>query len=170
MDTKKGGLTRLERFMARTSAQRACIDDAASRVGALRGDVWEVGLGNGRTYDHLRDRAKGRAIFAFDRHVAAHPACVPDAANLLLGDFRTTLVQAASSLGGKVAICHADIGSGDEAASQALGAEIAPLIDALMAPGGIVVGDQVMRASRWEELPLPPCVEPGRYFIRRVHA
>ena len=54
------------------------------------------------------------------------------------------------------------------AASQALGGEIAPLIDALMAPGGIVVGDQVMRAARWEELPLPPGIEPGRYFIRRV--
>ncbi|MHB1220302.1 MAG: class I SAM-dependent methyltransferase [Alphaproteobacteria bacterium] len=161
-------MSRLDSFIRRLEAQRACIDRAVELTAALPGFAIEVGLGNGRTYDHLRDRAKGREIFAFDRQVAAHPACVPDAAHLMLGDFRVTLAQAASVLGGKVAICHADIGSGDEAASQALGAEIAPLIDALMAPGGVVVGDQVMRASRWEELPLPPGVEPGRYFIRRV--
>jgi hypothetical protein len=163
-------VSRLDSFIRRLEAQRACIDHAVVLAASLPGPAIEVGLGNGRTYDHLRDRAKGRAIFAFDRHVAAHPACVPDAAHLLLGDFHATLVQAASALGGKVAICHADIGSGDEAASQALGAEIAPLIDVLMAPGGIVVGDQVMRAPRWEDLPLPPGIEPGRYFIRRVRA
>ena len=163
-------MSRLDSFIRRLEAQRACIDRAIELAAPLPGPVVEVGLGNGRTYDHLRDRAKGRAIFAFDRHVAAHPACVPDAAHLLLGDFRSTLTQAASALRGTVAICHADIGSGDEAASQALGAEIAPLIDALMVPGGIVVGDQVMRVARWEELPLPPGVEAGRYFIRRVRA
>lgn len=163
-------MSRLDSFIRRLEAQRACIDRAVELAALLEGPVIEVGLGNGRTYDHLRDRAKGREIFAFDRQVAAHPACVPDAAHLRLGDFRATLAQAASALGGQVAICHADIGSGDETASQALGAEIAPLIDALMAPGGIVVGDQVMRASRWEELPLPPGVGAGRYFIRRVRA
>lgn len=163
-------MSRLDSFIRRLAAQRACIDRAVELTAALPGFAIEVGLGNGRTYDHLRDRAKGREIFAFDRQVAAHPACVPDAAHLMLGDFRATLAQAARVLGGKVVICHADIGSGDEAASQALGAEIAPLIDALMAPGGVVVGDQVMRASRWEELPLPPGVEAGRYFIRRVRA
>lgn len=163
-------MSRLDSFIRRLEAQRACIDRAVELAASLPGPVIEVGLGNGRTYDHLRDRGKGREIFAFDRHVAAHPACVPDVAHLLLGDFRATLTQIASSLCGKVAICHADIGSGDEVASQALGAEIVPLIDALMAPGGIVVGDQVMRAARWEELPLPPGVEAGRYFIRRVRA
>jgi len=163
-------VSRLDSFIRRLEAQRACIDRAVALAEPLSGPAIEVGLGNGRTYDHLRDRAKGRAIFAFDRHVAAHPACVPDAAHLFLGDFRATLVKAASALGGKVAICHADIGSGDEAASQALGGEIAPLIDALMAPGGVIVSDQVMNVVRWEELPLPPGVEAGRYFIRRARA
>lgn len=163
-------MSRLDSFIRRLEAQRACIDRAVALAAALPGPVIEVGLGNGRTYDHLRDRALAREIFAFDRQVAAHPACIPDAAHLLLGDFRDTLAQAAARLGGTVAICHADIGSGDEAASRALGAAIAPLIDALMAPGGIVVGDQVMAMARWEELPLPPGVEAGRYFIRRVGA
>jgi len=161
-------VSRLDSFIRRLEAQRACINRAVSLVAALPGPVIEVGLGNGRTFDHLRDRTGNREIFAFDRQVAAHPACVPDEAHLLLGDFRAMLAKAAASLGGKVALCHADIGSGDEAASQALGAEIAPLIDALMAPGGIVVGDQPMRAARWEELPLPAGIEPGRYFIWRV--
>jgi hypothetical protein len=163
-------VSRLDSFIRRLEAQRACIDHAVALAAALPGPVIEIGLGNGRTYDHLRDRAKAREIFAFDRHVAAHPACIPDDAHLLLGDFRDTLAQAAARFGGTVAICHADIGSGDEAASQALGRTIAPLVDALMAPGGIIVGDQVMAAARWEELPPPPGVEAGRYFIRRVRA
>lgn len=163
-------MSRLDSFIRRLEAQRACIDRAVALSAPLSGPVIEVGLGNGRTYDHLRARMPDREIFAFDRHVAAHPACVPDARHLLLGDFRATLAAAASSLGGKVAVCHADIGSGDEAASQALGAAIAPLVDALMAPGGIVVGDQMMQVSRWRDLPLPPGIEPGRYFIRRVEA
>lgn len=161
-------MSRLDSFIRRLEAQRACIDRAVSLAAAVPGPAIEVGLGNGRTFDHLRGRIGNREIFAFDRQVAAHPACVPDEAHLLLGDFRVTLAKAAAILGGKVALCHADIGSGDETASQALGAEIAPLVDALMAPGGIVAGDQPMRAPRWEELPLPPGIEPGRYFIWRV--
>ena len=31
------------------------------------GPVIELGLGNGRTYDHLRERLPGRRIIAFDR-------------------------------------------------------------------------------------------------------
>jgi hypothetical protein len=108
-------VSRLDSFIRRLEAQRACIDHAVVLAASLPGPAIEVGLGNGRTYDHLRDRAKGRAIFAFDRHVAAHPACVPDAAHLLLGDFHATLVQAASALGGKVAICQPGARCGDRA-------------------------------------------------------
>ena len=144
MDTKKGGLTRLERFMARTSAQRACIDDAASRVGALKGDVWEVGLGNGRTYDHLRDRFPGRDIVVFDREVAAHPECVPPDDLMRLGDFRETIPAEVARREGKVAVIHADIGTANIDKSRAMGRWLAPRFVRALAPGGYLIGDQPM--------------------------
>ena len=45
---KKGGKTRLERFIARVVGQRSCIDAAAQFTAQLQGNVWEVGLGIGR--------------------------------------------------------------------------------------------------------------------------
>ena len=47
-------------------------------------------------------------------------------------------------------------------------AAIAPLVDALMARGGIVCSDQEYAVANWEEQPLPDGVSPGRYFINRV--
>ncbi|MBM3542582.1 MAG: hypothetical protein FJX51_11085, partial [Alphaproteobacteria bacterium] len=68
-------MSRLDSFIRRLQAQRACLDHAAMLVRDLPGPVLEFGLGNGRTYDHLRETFPGREIFAFDRQVAAHPDC-----------------------------------------------------------------------------------------------
>jgi hypothetical protein len=142
--SRKGGLTRLERFMARTSAQRACIDHAALRVGGLSGEVWEVGLGNGRTYDHLRDRFAGRDIVVFDREVAAHPECVPPDELMRLGDFRETIPAEVAKRDGKVAVIHADIGTANIDKSREMGSWLAPHFVRALAPGGFLIGDQPM--------------------------
>ena len=124
-------MSRLDSAIRRLSAQRACLDRAAALVRGLPGPVLELGLGNGRTYDHLRARLGGREIFVFERHVAAHPDCVPDAAHLILGTFADTLAGAGARIGAPAALVHADIGSGEKAESRALAASIAPLIAAL---------------------------------------
>ena len=63
-----------------------------SAIVGIDGPVLEIGLGNGRSYDHLRARLVGsRTILAFDFALAAHPACVPPADCLILGDMRETL-------------------------------------------------------------------------------
>ena len=49
-------MSRLDSFIRRLQAQRACLDRAAELVRDLPGPVVEIGLGNGRTYDHLRRR------------------------------------------------------------------------------------------------------------------
>ena len=79
-------MSRLDTFIRRLQAQRLCLDVLAERLQGLPGPVLELGLGNGRTYDHLRERFPGRAIFVFDRQVAAHPDCIPPAEQLRLGD------------------------------------------------------------------------------------
>lgn len=141
---KKGGKTRLERFIARVVGQRTCIDTAALATRQVPGAVWEVGLGNGRTYDHLRDRFAGRDVIVFDRQVLAHPDCVPPDAMLRLGDFHSTIPAELAHVAGRVAVIHADIGNGSVQESRALGCWLAPLAAQALACGGYLVGDQPM--------------------------
>ena len=161
-------MSRLDSFIRRLEAQRACLDWAIEAVAGLEGSVLELGLGQGRTYDHLSEHLKGREIFVFERQVAAPPTSIPDAAHLILGDFRETLPIALARIGARAALAHCDIGSGDEAASRALAAAVAPLLAPLMAAGGIVLGDQPMAQPDWTPLPLPHGVPPGRYHIYRA--
>ena len=69
----------------RLTAQRAYLNEAARRIKDLPGCVFELGLGSGRTFDHLRSLLPDREIFAFDRAISAHPTCIPDADHMILG-------------------------------------------------------------------------------------
>ena len=160
-------MSRLDSFVRRLEAQRACLDHAARLIAGLRGNVLEFGLGNGRTYDHLRSLFDGRDIYVFDRQVAAHPACIPPADHLFVGDFLETLPRAAAQLGAHTALANLDVGSGDEAASQVLARAMTPLVLRLLQPGAIVVSDQPITDPALEVMPLPAGIEPGRYFLRR---
>jgi len=160
-------MSRLDSAIRRLQAQRACLDHVCRLVADLPGPVLEVGLGNGRTYDHLREKLAGRAIFAFDRQVAAHPDCVPQESFLLLGDFRDTLPAARERIGAPAALIHADIGSGDEAASRSLAGTIGPSLVDLLAQGGVLACDQPVRHEALEPLALPDGVAPGRYHLYR---
>ena len=160
-------MTRLDSAIRRLEAQRACLDYAARLVEMVPGPILELGLGNGRTFDHLRERLPGREIFVFERSVAAHPDCVPDPAHLILGDLRDTLPKAAARLAG-AALVHADIGSGDTDATAELAGFLGPCLGDLMAPGGIVASDQRLASTRLRELPLPEGLQPGRYFLYRA--
>jgi hypothetical protein len=160
-------MSRLDSFIRRLEAQRACLDHAAALIADLPGPVLEVGLGNGRTFDHLRSLLPGRDIYVFDRQIAAHPDCVPPERFRLLGDFRETLPRAAAVVGRPAALIHADLGTGDEMASQALARDIAPLLSALLSAGGVLAGDQAMADQGLEALPLPAGVATGRYHLYR---
>ncbi len=160
-------MSRLDSAIRRLQAQRACLDHVCGLIAGLPGPVLEVGLGNGRTFDHLRQSLPGRPIYAFDRQVAAHPDCVPEAPFLVLGDFRETLPAAAARIGAPAALIHADIGSGDEAASRSLAETIAPALLSLLGPGGILASDQPVARRGLEPLALPDGVPPGRYHLYR---
>ena len=159
-------MSRLDSMIRRLMIQRASLDWAMARIAALPGPVLEFGLGNGRSYDHLREHLANREIYVFDRHVAAHPDCIPPADRMILGDFNETAPAAAARFGGRVALIHADIGSGDHAASRALAAGLTPHWVALLAGGGLIVADQPIPSDELEPLPLPEGA-PGRYFISR---
>lgn len=165
----KGGKTRLERFIARVVGQRSCIDAASAVTRGLMGGVWEVGLGNGRTYDHLRDRFAGRDIAVFDRQVVSHPDCIPPDNMMRLGDFRETLPVEAARSAGAVVMIHADVGDGNVQASRALGRWLAPLFAQALVPGGYLVGDQPMEDPALEPIALAALgivdLPPDTYFV-----
>lgn len=158
-------MSRLDSVIRRLSAQRDCLGLAAAMIEDRRGHVLELGLGNGRTFDHLREILPGREIFCFDRQVAAHPDCIPDEAHLFLGELDATLPQAIARLGPAAVLVHVDIGSGDEKASRLLGAWLAERLQPLLAPGAVLVSDQPLPNPAWRAVDLPDGVEARRYFI-----
>lgn len=161
-------MSRLESFIRRVTAQRDCLNMAKELVVDVPGPILELGLGNGRTYDHLRELFPDREIFVFDRRVAAHPDCIPDDTHMIVGDIVQTLQSAEERIGGKAALAHCDIGTGEKKKNAELISTIAPLVDALMLPGGIVCSDQEYSVAGWIPQPLPLGVSPGRYFINRL--
>ena len=160
-------MSRLDSFIRRLEAQRACLDLAAHLVRDLDGEVLELGLGNGRTYDHLRQLLPDRKIYVCERRVAAHPNCVPPAELLLLGDMRDTLKTAHALLGSRVALAHLDPATGDGASSRALVVEVGPLIMPLLRPGGLLVSEPAIAHDGLRPLALPESVSPGRYHLYR---
>jgi len=158
-------MSRLDSFIRRMQAQRACLDSATSLIRALPGNVLEFGLGNGRTYDHLRERLPTRDIFVFDRQLAAHPACIPPADRLFLGEVLETLLQAIVRLGANTALANLDIGTGDEQATEELVRHITPLLLRLLKPGAIIVSGRPIEHISLTALSLPYAVKPGRHFM-----
>jgi S-adenosyl-L-methionine methyltransferase len=160
-------MSRLDSFIRRLEAQRACLNRAAALISGIDGIVLELGLGNGRTYDHLRELLAGRDIYVCERRVAAHPDCVPPPEFLVLGDMRETLPGLRSRFGGRVALAHFDAGTGDRAGNLALSAELTPSIAALLCRGGVLVSDPPIAAAELESLPLPDGISTGRYHLYR---
>lgn len=159
-------MSRLDSMIRRLEAQRATLNAAAARVTDRSGVALEFGLGNGRTYDHLREIMPGREIYVFDRQVAAHPDCIPPDDRLYLGDLFDTLPRAVAALAGQAVLAHLDIGTGDKAESMALSQRAAPLVAQLLAPGGVAVSDQPLDgAPEFAALPLPEGVKPGRIYL-----
>ena len=132
-------MDRLEQMIARLVTQRACLDFAAGRLADMPGLILEVGLGKGRTFDHLRHLFPDRDLYAFDRDVHAPPDVVPAADRLILGDFRITLPQAAARLGRTAAFAHADIGTSKRTLDAALAAAIAPMLTQLVKPAAMSI-------------------------------
>lgn len=161
-------MSRLDSVIRRLETQRDCIDAAIELIGEVAGPVLEIGLGNGRTYDHLRELCMGREIFVFDRRIAAHPDCVPDEDHMFLGNFADTFPDAGPRIGAPAALANADFGTGNAAASRALGARLAGWLAPLMAPGGVIVADQPMAVANWHPVALPAGVSGGRYFMYQV--
>jgi hypothetical protein len=159
-------MTRLDSAIRRLTAQRDLLN-WATEVIAPEGCVLELGLGNGRTYDHLRSRLPGRKIYAFERTPNAHPDCYPPEGYFILGDLFETLPPFIERFGPSAALVHIDIGSGDEEANRRLALALSPLLEALLQPGGLLLADRAFELPRCRDISAETGVPEGRYFVYR---
>src|SRR5260370_22196824 len=157
-------MSRLDSFIARMQAQRDCLNFLKPAIDKLGGPILEVGLGNGRPYDHLRDLFPGRDIYVFERQVAAHPDCVPPDDHLFLGEARQSIPRAAQKLGAVAALIHTDLGTGDHAANTAMGQWLGPALDALATAGCYLLSNQPLPGGPWPRPPAPPGAPTDPYL------
>lgn len=160
-------MSRLDVFIDRMVSQRACLDFAIAETAGMPGPVFELGLGNGRTYHHMREKIEGRDIYVFERALAAHPDSTPEEALTILGDVTETLPQALGRFGATASLIHADLGGHNLEKNDLFARKVSPLIEPLLAKGGLMVSSDRMYFEALEELPLPPGAVPGRCFIYR---
>jgi len=160
-------LTRLDKLFYRLEAQRACLGWAFDEIAFLPGIVFELGLGHGRTYDHLRTHLPDHDIYVFDREVGCIADCTPPEDRLFLGDIADTLISAGKRFSGRVILAHADMGSYDDARNRSMSALLSRLLPAVLAPRAIVVSDLPLDLHRAQALPLPAGAREGRYFLYR---
>jgi len=136
-------------------------------IAGVDGVVFELGLGNGRTYDHLRENLPDREIYVFERQPAAHRDSMPPPHRLLLGDMRVTLAAARARFEDSVALAHFDAGSGEPAANRKLADTVLPLLVPLLRTDAVLVSDPEFDMPGLTALPLPAGVPPGRYHMYR---
>ena len=98
-------MSRLDSMLRRLSAQRDGLSWAASEIENLAGDVVDMGLGNGRTYDHLREHLPDRRIWVIDRVLQCHPSCIPPEQDFLQGEAEPMLTRLIEN-GASIALAH----------------------------------------------------------------
>ena len=158
-------MTRLDTFINRMVSQRACLDHAIASTAQLAGPVFELGLGNGRTYHHIAHHVTDRPVYVFERAVASHPDSTPPDEALILGDVRDTLPEALGRFGATASLIHADLGGHNPEKNDAFARLVSPLIEPLLAPGGLMVSSDRMYFESLRDMPLPDGAVEGRCFV-----
>ncbi|WP_245925910.1 class I SAM-dependent methyltransferase [Ascidiaceihabitans donghaensis] len=157
--------SRLDLFINRMVSQRACLDFAADATKDMSGPVFELGLGNGRTYSHMRQIMPDRDIYVFERAVASHPDSTPPEDRVLLGDVFETLPAALKRFGPTAALIHADLGGHNREKNDQFARALSPVIEPILAQGGLMVASDRMYFDTLTEVALPPDAVRGRCFI-----
>lgn len=158
-------MSRLDSMLRRLAAQRDGLNWAADQVAGLNGDVLDMGLGNGRTYDHLREILSQRRIWVIDRVLQCHPSCTPPEADLLLGEAEPMMERLADK-GAQIVLAHYDFGRGIKEDDVAEAARLSPAIAQVMAPGGLIVSGQPLVG--FTQIAGPDTIAKDRYLFYRT--
>lgn len=155
-------MSRLDSFIRRLTAQRDILNHLGRVSLPEAGDILEIGLGNGRTYSHLREVFPARRIVAFDRVLGAHGSSVPAPGDLVLGEI---FITAQGFIGRNAALAHADIGSGYADVDAVTLTWLPGLVAGVLAPGGVAVSGLPLDHPGLCAMALPQGVPTDRYFL-----
>ena len=155
-------MSRLDSMLRRLTAQRDGLNWAASRIEGQPGDVLDMGLGNGRTYDHLREILPDRRIWVMDRVLQCHPDSTPPPEDFLQGEAEPMLQRLAKT-GHRIALAHYDFGRGIKHEDVAEAAHLSPLIAQVMQPGGLLISGQPLIG--FDQIEGPDTIAPDRYLF-----
>ena len=158
-------MSRLDSMLRRLSAQRDGLNWAAAQTAGQPGDALDLGLGNGRTYDHLREILPQRRIWVIDRALNCHPSCIPPAEDFLEGEAEPMLARLAEQ-GAQIVLAHHDFGFGVKDQDVAEAARLSPHLARVMAPGGLIVSGQPL--AGFTPLTGPDSIAPDRYLFYRA--
>lgn len=158
-------MSRLDSMLRRLAAQRDGLNWAAEALADRAGDALDLGLGNGRTYDHMREILPDRKIWVIDRVLQCHPSCTPPEALFLQGEAEPML-QKLAAMQAPVILAHYDFGFGIKDKDVAEAARLSPLIGQVMQPGGLIVSGQPLVG--FEQIIGPDTIARDRYLFYRV--
>ncbi len=157
-------MSRLDSMLRRFTAQRDGLNWAAKEIADQPGDVLDLGLGNGRTYDHLRELFPARRVLVIDRVLQCHPSCTPPAEDFLEGEAEPML-RRLQEMGARIALAHYDFGTGIKDDDVAEAARLSPLLAPVMCSGGLIVSGQPLVGFR--QMRGPDTIAPDRYLFYR---
>ncbi|PCH66219.1 MAG: hypothetical protein COC12_13515 [Rhodobacteraceae bacterium] len=158
-------MSRLDSMLRRFAAQRDGLNWAAEQTADLAGDALDLGLGNGRTYDHMREVMPNRRIWVIDRVLQCHPSCTPPEADFLMGEAEPMLQKLVDNTA-RIIMVHYDFGFGIKEKDVAEAARLSPLIASIMLPGGMVVSGQPLVGM--QQIKGPDSIAPDRYLFYRT--
>ena len=158
-------MSRLDSMLRRLAAQRDGLNWAADQIAGQPGDALDLGLGNGRTYDHLREILPERRIWVIDRVLQCHPSCTPPEKDFLMGEAEPMLTELAAK-GAEILLAHYDFGFGIKEKDVAEAARLSPLVARIMRPGGVIVSGQPLVGFR--QVRGPDSIAPDRYLFYRT--
>ena len=160
-------MSRLEDLTHRFLTQQAALNRAVELIEPMEGIVVELGLGKGRSFDHLRERLPGREIYVFDYELSCEPECAPPREFLVFGEITRTLPAFCRQFAGQAVLVHADIGTRQRAQDMALFKVVADSLDNLLKQGAVVVSDRPMDKAPWNRLPELREMEHFPYYMYR---
>ena len=160
-------MSRLEDLTHRFLTQQASLNLGVELIAEVDGIVVELGLGKGRSFDHLRERLPGRVIYVFDHELSCEPEYAPDPEYWMFGEITKTLPAFCERFAGQAALVHSDIGTRHREQDQPLANFIANQLQTLMSAGGVVVSDRPMESTAWSILPRLPEMDQFPYFMYR---
>ncbi|MBA8841767.1 MULTISPECIES: class I SAM-dependent methyltransferase [unclassified Ochrobactrum] len=157
-------MSRLDSFIRRLCAQRDILNCITDDVRATPGTIMELGLGNGRTYDHIRELFPDRRIIAFDRVMQSFESSTPDSDNLVLGEIKDTIRD---YFGIEAAFVHADIGTGHDDLDAMTLTWLPDAAARLLTQGGIAASGLPLEHPELTPIPVPQNIPAKRYFLYR---